>query len=114
MKKFGFAKIKFLRIAPAKIKKILDKIRGKTYSNALKLLYKISQKPGTAVFKALKSAASNACSDDQTKKLQLFISEAYVNQGPILKRIHARAKGKSAKIEKKNCHITIYLQEKCI
>ena len=102
MKKIGFAKIKFIRIAPNKIKKILDKIRGKNYFDAIKLLYKIPQKSGVSVFKALKSAASNAYHKNNSKKEKLYISEAYVTQGPILKRLHARAKGRSAKIEKKN------------
>ncbi len=111
MKKFGFAKIKFLRIAPTKIKKILDKIQGVTYSKALKLLYTIPQKAGTAIFKALVSAASNASHNNGIEKKQLFVKQAYVNQGSILKRVQARAKGRSAKIEKKMCHLTIYLEQ---
>jgi large subunit ribosomal protein L22 len=114
MKKIGFAKIKFLRIAPTKIKKILDKIRGKSYINAIKILYAIPQKSGQAVFKALKSAINNACHNNSLLKEKLFISKAYVTQGPILKRLHARAKGKSAKIEKKMCHITFFVEEKNI
>ncbi len=114
MKKIGTAKIKFLRIAPTKIKKILDKIRGKSYLSALKFLYNIPQKPGLAVFKSIKSAASNLFHSNSAEKNKLFIKEIYVNQGPILKRIHARAKGKSAKIEKKMCHITVYIEEKNI
>lgn len=60
MKKIAFAKAKFLRIAPNKIKKILNKIRGKSYFDAVKILYNIPQKPGASVFKVLKSAANNA------------------------------------------------------
>ena len=47
-------------------------------------------------------------------KGQLFLSQIYVNPAPILKRLHARAKGKSAKIEKKICHITVYIEKKHI
>jgi large subunit ribosomal protein L22 len=113
MKKTGFAKIKFIRIAPSKIKKILDTIRGKSYLNAIKLLYNIPQKSGVSIFKGLKSAVSNAChNNNNLKKEKLYISEAYVTQGPILKRLHARAKGKSAKIEKKMCHISFFIEEK--
>ncbi len=114
MKKIGFAKTKFLRIAPSKIKKILNQVRGKTYLNALKILYKIPQKSGVSIFKAIKSAASNVSSNLEIDKGQLFLSQIYVNQGPILKRLHARAKGKSAKIEKKICHITVYIEKKHI
>ena len=112
LKKEISANIKYLRISPSKISKILNKIKGKMYTEALKILYNIPQKSGIFVLKALYSAANNAFYNKKILKENLYISIAYVNQGSILKRIHARAKGKSAKIEKKTCHLTIFVKEK--
>jgi large subunit ribosomal protein L22 len=106
------ANTRYLRISPFKISKILDKIRGKTYISALKILYNIPQKSSFFVLKTLLSAANNAFYNNNILKENLYISVAYANQGSILKRMHARAKGKSAKIEKKICHITIFVREK--
>ncbi len=102
---------KNLRIAPNKIDKILKQIRGKKYSDALKLLKQFPQKPGASVWNTLYSAASNAKNNLSLSKEKLFVSEAYVNQGRILKRRRCRARGKTFKIEKKYCHLSIFLKE---
>lgn len=112
MKIEALAIAKYLRISPSKIQRLLDKIRGKRYIESLKILKLFPQKSGSAVFKVLNSAANNAIVNQKMIKENLIIDRAFVNQGPILKRIRARAKGKSAKIEKKMCHITIFLTEK--
>lgn len=103
---------KYVRIAPSKIQKLLKKIKGKSYLFALTFLYNIPQKNATFILKTLLSAASNAYNNYRIAKENLYVSCAYVTQGSILKRVHARAKGKSAKIEKKISHITINLSKK--
>ncbi len=101
-----------LRIAPSKINKIIKKIRGKKYKDALLILKAFPQKAGSSIWDALYSAASNASHNLSLSKDKLFISEAYVNQASILKRMRPRAKGKAYRIEKKLCHLSIFLQEK--
>ncbi len=101
-----------LRIAPSKIQKILNQIRGKKYKDALLILKKIPQKAGASVWDTLYSAASNANHNLLASKEKLFISKAYVNQASILKRMRPRAKGKAFKIEKKLCHLSIFVEEK--
>ena len=102
---------KYIRIAPTKIDVILSKIRGKSYKEALKILKYIPQKAGRVVWETLYSAISNATNNFNLEKETLIISEAFVNQGPILKRMRPRARGKAFRIEKKMSHLTIKVSE---
>lgn len=100
-----------IRIAPSKIDKIIKKIRGKKYSDALNILKSFPQKSGALVWDTLYSAASNASNNLSLSKEKLFISEAYVNQASILKRMRPRARGKAYRIEKKLSHLSIFVKE---
>ena len=102
---------KYIRIAPNKIDAIISKIRGKSYKEALQILKYLPQKSGAIVWQTLYSAVSNATHNFEFEKEKLVISEAYVNQGSILKRIQPRARGRAYKIEKKISHITIRVAE---
>lgn len=103
---------RYLRISPTKINVILKKIRGKSYREALTILKFLPQKAGSIVWQTLYSAVSNATNNFELKKEKLIIQEAYVNNGPILKRMRARAKGRAFKIQKKMAHLTIRVEEK--
>lgn len=103
---------RYIRISPTKINLILDKIRNKSYLEALNILKQIPQKSGAVVWQTLYSAVSNVSSIFKSNKDKLFIIEAYANQGPILKRMQPRAKGRAFKIYKKVSHITICVSEK--
>jgi large subunit ribosomal protein L22 len=98
---------RYIRISPTKIQVIIDKIRGKSYREALQILKYLPQKAGAIVWQTLYSAVSNATHNFDFEKENLVITEAYVNQGPILRRMQPRARGKANKIEKKISHITI-------
>jgi large subunit ribosomal protein L22 len=100
---------KFLRISPTKVNRIAQKLKGKSYREALSFLEKIPQKTSVKIWQTLKSVGSNASHNYSLSKENLSISEIYVNQGSILKRIHARARGKAYRIEKKFSHLTISL-----
>jgi len=97
---------KYIRIAPNKIDVILKKIRGKSYKEALQILKYLPQKAGAVVWQTLYSAVSNATNNFDLQKDNLIISEAFVNQGPILKRMRPRAQGRAFAIQKKN--VTYY------
>ena len=103
---------KYIRIAPKKIEKILKLIRGKTYKESLSILLPLKKKSGLAVWKTLYSAAANALENLNWQKENLFIKQAFVTRGPILKRIQPRARGKSYKIEKILSHITVQISNK--
>jgi large subunit ribosomal protein L22 len=98
---------KYIRIGPNKVDVILKKLRGKSYKEALQILKYLPQKAGSIVWQTLYSAVSNATNNFDFEKDNLLINEAYVNQGPILKRIRPRAQGRAFAIEKKMSHITI-------
>jgi large subunit ribosomal protein L22 len=98
---------RYIRISPTKVQVIIDKIRGKSYREALQILKYLPQKAGAIVWQTLYSAVSNATHNFDFEKENLVITEAYVNQGPILRRMQPRARGKANKIEKKISHITI-------
>jgi large subunit ribosomal protein L22 len=105
---------KYIRISPSKVNVIISKIRGKTYKEALQILKYLPQKAGAIVWQTLYSAVSNATNNFDLKKESLIIQEAYVNQGPILKRMRPRAKGRGFGIQKKMSHLTIRLSSKTV
>ena len=102
---------KYIRISPSKIDVIIKKIRGKSYKQALQILKFLPQKSGAMVWQTLYSAVSNATNNFDFEKENLIIQEAFVNQGPILKRMRPRAQGRAYAIQKKMCHITIRVVE---
>lgn len=103
---------KYIRISPSKITNILAQIRGKSYSEALGILDTLPQRGGALVWQTLYSAISNATHNFDFDKERIMIAEAFVNQGPILKRMRPRAKGRGAGIQKKMSHITIRVEER--
>lgn len=105
---------KYIRISPTKINVILELVRGKSYKEALVTLKCLPQKAGVIVWQTLYSAVSNAANNFGLEKENLIILRAYVNQGPILKRMQPRAKGRAFKIQKKISHLTICVTDKTI
>jgi len=102
---------RYIRISPYKVRRILNQIRGKTYREALILLEFLPYKACGPIWQILYSAASNAEHNLNLKKENLFISEAFANQGPVLKRLRPCAKGKGYLIRKPTCHISIVLKK---
>lgn len=110
-KQTASATSKYIRISPNKVNLIIKKIRGKTYKEALQILKFLPQKAGAIVWQTLYSAVSNATNNLDLEKENLIITEAFVNQGPILKRMRPRAKGRAFSIQKKMAHLTIKVSE---
>ena len=102
---------RYIRMSPRKVRRVLNQIRGKTYKEALQILKYLPQKSGAIVWQTLYSAVSNATNNFDLEKEKLIITEAYVNQGPILKRIRPRAQGRAFSIQKKMSHVTIKVAE---
>jgi large subunit ribosomal protein L22 len=102
---------KYIRVAPSKIDVIISKIRGKSYKEALQILKYLPQKTGAIVWQTLYSAISNATNNFDLEKENIIITEAFVNQGPILKRMRPRAQGRAFAIQKKMSHLTIRVCE---
>lgn len=110
-KKVISATSKYLRISPSKVNIIIAKVRGKSYKEALQILKYLPQKAGALVWQTLYSAVSNATNNFDLEKENLIIQEAFVNNGPMLKRMRPRARGRGFAIQKKMSHITIRITE---
>jgi large subunit ribosomal protein L22 len=110
-KKIVSATSKYIRISPSKVNLVISKIRGKTYKESLQILKYLPQKAGALVWQTLYSAVSNAIHNFDLEKENLIITEAFVNNGPILKRMRPRARGRAFAIQKKMSHITIRVSE---
>lgn len=103
---------KYIRIAPRKARVVIDLIRGKNVAEAFAIL-KFTPKAGADVVnKVLKSAVANAENNFDMNSDALYVAEAYVDQGPTLKRIHPRSRGQAFKILKRTSHVTVVVKER--
>ena len=101
------ATAKYVRMAPRKVRLVVDQIRNKSVSHALELLQFAEVAAAVPVEKVLRSAVANAENNNNLRANNLYIAEAYVDEGPTLKRIRPRAKGSASRINKRTSHITI-------
>ena len=103
---------KYVRIAPRKVRVVMDLIRGKNVAEAFAIL-KFTPKVGAEVVeRVLRSAVANAENNFDMDVDKLSVSSAFVDQGPTLKRIHPRSRGQAFKILKRTSHVTIVVNEK--
>lgn len=107
-----FAKAKYIRISPSKVRIVLDNIRGKDVELALAILENSVQKAAEITVKLLKSAIANAENNKGLNRADLFIAECFVGPGPTMKRLKIRARGRADRMLKRSSHITIILDEK--
>ncbi|AZV40865.1 MULTISPECIES: 50S ribosomal protein L22 [Peribacillus] len=103
---------KTVRIAARKVRLVTDLIRGKQVGEAVAILRLTPKAASPVVEKVLKSAIANAEHNYEMDINNLVISEAYVNEGPTLKRFRPRAQGRASAINKRTSHITIVVSEK--
>lgn len=106
-----YAKLRYLRIAPRKVRLVADLLRGKTVEEAQNTLHFTAKRAAPPLLKLLKSAIANAKNNFRLEEKNLYISKVLVDEGPKLKRWIARARGKADEIQKKTSHITIVLDE---
>jgi len=104
----AIAKAKFARYSPRKVGQVCGLVRGKTVAKAYGLLPTVPRSAGILVFKTLKSAFSNSGSPDP--KL-MFVSKAWVDNGPVLKRVSPMAMGGRGIVKRKTCHVTIVVSD---
>ncbi|MBP9989677.1 MAG: 50S ribosomal protein L22 [Ruminococcus sp.] len=104
------AKVTYVRIAPRKVKIVLDIIRNKPCDEAMAILKHTPKAACEPLAKLLKSAMANAENKDMDVST-LYIAECRVDPGPILKRIRPRAQGRAARINKRTSHISMVLKE---
>ena len=103
---------KGIGIAPRKVRLVIDLIRGKNVQDADTILANINKEASFEIRKVLTSATANAENNLGLNKENLYVKEAYVNEGRTLKRGRAGAKGSPKPILKRSCHITVVVSEK--
>ena len=105
------ATAKFVRMAPRKVRFVLDTVRGKYAPEALAQLQFTSNYAAVEIAKVIKSACANAANNFGMNGDHLKIVKCYVDGGPTLKRVHPRAQGRAYRILKRTSHITVIVDE---
>ncbi|OQX35006.1 MAG: 50S ribosomal protein L22 [Candidatus Sedimenticola endophacoides] len=108
----AIAKHRFARISAQKGRLVADQIRGLPVEKALNVLNFSTKKGADLMKKVLDSAIANAENNDGADIDELKVSAVYVDEGPTMKRIRARAKGRAARILKRTSHITVAVSDK--
>jgi large subunit ribosomal protein L22 len=106
---------KYIGSSPRKMRLLIDLIRGMSVDRALEVLHFSPKHASKDAEKALRSAVANLLNNDEATRLEpenLFIKEAFVNQGPTLKRISPAPMGRAYRIRKRSCHLTIVVATK--
>jgi large subunit ribosomal protein L22 len=98
---------RYIRMSPHKVRRVLDQIRGRSYREALIILEFMPYRACEPIIKVLRSAAANAEHNLGFERANLVVSQAFADQGPVLKRFRPRAQGRAYQIRKPTCHITI-------
>ncbi|OHV49782.1 50S ribosomal protein L22 [Pseudofrankia sp. BMG5.36] len=104
------ATARYVRISPTKARRVIDLVRGRSAQEALDILTFAPQSASTDVYKVVRSAIANAENNHGLDPTTLFVGEAYVDEGPTLKRIRPRAQGRAYRIRKRTSHITIVVE----
>lgn len=101
------AKLRFARIAPQKARLVADQVRGLPVERALENLRFSSKKAARIIHKVLESAIANAEHNDGADIDELKVSAIMVDEGPTMKRIKPRARGRADRIFKRTSHVTV-------
>jgi large subunit ribosomal protein L22 len=103
------ASAQYLRVTPRKARLVVDHIRGRSVPEARTVLAFTPRAAAREIEKVLASAVANAEANHGLIGEELFVSAAYVDEGPVIKRWRARARGRVARIRKRTCHVTLRL-----
>lgn len=104
------AQARFVRVTPQKARRVIDLIRGLPASDAQALLRFAPQSASEPIGKVLDSAIANATNNYNLDSRTLVVSEAFVDEGPTMKRFRPRAQGRASQILKRTSHITVVVE----
>jgi len=103
---------KFLIASPFKVRPVADLVRRKAYPDAMSILDNMPHKGARLLRKTVKSAASNALDlNKQLDEAMLYVKEIRIDEGPRMKRVWFRARGRADMLLKRMCHITVVIDE---
>ena len=106
------ATLRYNRQSPYKVRKVLNEVRGLNVGAATNYLQFSAEKASTAIEKTIRSAVANLMQNDEASDIDpdlIKIKEAYVNQGPVMKRFRAASMGRASKLRRPTSHLTIIL-----
>ena len=106
------ATLRYNRQSPFKVRKVLNVVRGLNVGTAINYLHFSSEKASLAIEKTIRSAVANLMQNDEANDIDpdlIKIKEAYVNQGPVMKRFRAASMGRASKLRRPTSHLTIIL-----
>lgn len=106
------AQLRYLRVSPRKVRRVVDSIRGRKVEEALDILRFTTMASAPDLSKLLQSAVANADRRGGVDLDNLYLKSVWVGVGPIIKRYLARARGSASRINKRTSHITVVLEEK--
>lgn len=105
------AQAKHVRQSPYKVRRVLDLVRGLPVDEARVVLDFTNRKAAVSIKKVLDSAIANAEHNFALDAEELYVQQAYADEGPTLKRWRPRARGRATKIRKRTSHITIVVAD---
>jgi large subunit ribosomal protein L22 len=110
----SIARVRSIRVTPQKARRVIALIKGKQAQEALAILKFAPQGASEPVYKLVASAIANArvkadASNQYLDEQDLFVANAYVDEGTTLKRFQPRAQGRAFRINKRTSHITVVL-----
>jgi large subunit ribosomal protein L22 len=107
------AEARYVRVSPQKARLVVDMIRGRQAGEAINILSAVNKRIAPAVEKVLRSAIANAENKSNDVDVdRLFVSEAYVNDGPRQKRIRPAPMGRAYRYQRRMAHIVVELGER--
>ena len=106
---------RYVRMSPRKLRRVAALIQGESVDRALNVLDYTHKAASKALYRTLKSAASNAIATEGTAKVKvedLFVKKVLIDGGPTWKRIRPASMGRAYMIRKRTSHISVYIGEK--
>lgn len=103
---------KTVRISALKSRLVMRLINGKSVSEAMSILNNLNNKASRVIKKVLVSAVANAENNHNLDKTKLYVKEAYVNDGPVLKRSVPDSRGRIARNDHRTSHVTVVVKER--
>ncbi len=105
------AQARYVRVTPMKARRVINLIRGMNAADAQAVLTFAPQAASEPIGKVLASAIANATNNHAMDSRGLVVSEAFVDEGPTMKRIRPRAQGRAYRVRKRSSHITVIVSD---
>ncbi len=108
------AKARHVRMSPRKARQVIDLVRGKNVEEAINILHFSKKKAAKPIEKTVRSAVANILHKDDDNTIdtdRLFIAEARVDGGPIMRRFRPASMGRAMRIRKRTCHIIVTVSD---